>query len=184
MNYMIAGLVLFFGPHLVSTIPAIKATKVQMMGEKAYKIGFALMALAGLILMGYGKSEMMFSHIYIPINEMRHAMGLVMWVSFFLLAAAHMKGNIKRFTRHPMLWGITLWSAGHLMVNGDKASLMLFGSFLLYSIWAMVSGTVRGDKKSTTKFPISKDIKIAAMTLILTVLVMFGHGFLFGISVV
>jgi len=184
MNYMVAGLILFFGPHLVSTIPAIKATKISLMGEKAYKGMFVLLSLAGLILMGYGKSEMIFGHVYNPINEMRHAMGLVMWISFFLLAAAHMPSNIKRFTRHPMLWGITLWSVGHLMVNGDKGSIMLFGSFLIYSLWAMFSANIRGEKKSSKKVPIKKDIAIAGMSLVLTVIVMLSHRFLFGIAVI
>jgi len=184
MNYMVAGLVLFFGPHLVSTMPSVKAMKVRLIGAKAYKGLFALLALAGLVLMGYGKSEMSFGHVYNPINDLRHAMGLIMWVAFFLLASAHMPGNIKRFTRHPMLWGITLWSAGHLLVNGDQGSIMLFGSFLIYSLWAMFSGNLRGAKKATTKVPVSKDIKIAVMTLLLTIIVMFSHRFLFGIGVV
>lgn len=38
--------------------------------------------------------------------------------------------GILSVTRHPFLWGVALWAAGHLMVNGDLASLILFGSLL------------------------------------------------------
>ena len=42
--------------------------------------------------------------------------------------------GILRVTRHPFLWGVALWAAGHLMVNGDLASLILFGSLLVLAI--------------------------------------------------
>jgi uncharacterized membrane protein len=38
--------------------------------------------------------------------------------------------GVLRITRHPFLWGVALWAAGHLMVNGDLASLVFFGSLL------------------------------------------------------
>ena len=40
-----------------------------------------------------------------------------------------------RITRHPFLWGVALWAAGHLMVNGDLASLILFGSLLVLAVF-------------------------------------------------
>jgi len=42
--------------------------------------------------------------------------------------------GMLRVTRHPFLWGVALWAAGHLMVNGDLASLILFGSLLVLSV--------------------------------------------------
>jgi len=59
-------------------------------------------------------------------------------VALTLMARAHMSKDVKRWTRHPMLWGIFLWSLAHLFANGDQASVMLFGSFLFYSIFSMV----------------------------------------------
>lgn len=38
--------------------------------------------------------------------------------------------NIKRFPRHPMLWGLVLWSA-HLAVRGDLAAISLFGGLVV-----------------------------------------------------
>jgi|SRR5579872_1882036 len=42
--------------------------------------------------------------------------------------------GILRVTRHPFLWGVAIWAAGHLMVNGDLASLILFGTLLALAI--------------------------------------------------
>ena len=51
--------------------------------------------------------------------------------------------GILRVTRHPFLWGVAIWAAGHLIVNGDRASLILFGSLLILA----VSGTASIDAK-------------------------------------
>jgi uncharacterized membrane protein len=47
--------------------------------------------------------------------------------------------GMLRVTRHPFLWGVALWAAGHLMVNGDLASLVLFGSLLLLALFGPLS---------------------------------------------
>ncbi|MFC3231232.1 NnrU family protein [Marinibaculum pumilum] len=47
--------------------------------------------------------------------------------------------GITRITRHPMLWAFGLWALGHLLANGDLASLLFFGSFLVVSVNGMFS---------------------------------------------
>jgi len=44
----------------------------------------------------------------------------------------HMPGILK-ITRHPVQWGILLWSVAHLIANGDAASIVFFGTFALLS---------------------------------------------------
>jgi uncharacterized membrane protein len=48
------------------------------------------------------------------------------------------KGMV-RITRHPFLTGVAIWAAGHLLVNGDLASLILFGALLVLAIFGTVS---------------------------------------------
>jgi uncharacterized membrane protein len=36
--------------------------------------------------------------------------------------------GMLRITRHPFLWGVALWAFGHLMINGERFALMLFGA--------------------------------------------------------
>ena len=48
------------------------------------------------------------------------------------------KGMV-RITRHPFLWGVALWALGHLIVNGDRASLVLFGSLLALAVFGTAS---------------------------------------------
>ena len=56
--------------------------------------------------------------------------------------------GVTRITRHPFLWGTALWAATHLAVNGDLASLILFGSLLLLSL----GGTLSIDAKRHRRF--------------------------------
>jgi len=57
--------------------------------------------------------------------------------------------GVLRITRHPFLWGATLWAAGHLIVNGDLASVILFGGFLAVT----TLGTRSIDRKCRTRNP-------------------------------
>lgn len=47
--------------------------------------------------------------------------------------------GMLRITRHPFLWGVAIWAAGHLLVNGDAAGLILFGSLLALSLFGTSS---------------------------------------------
>jgi uncharacterized membrane protein len=51
--------------------------------------------------------------------------------------------GMLRITRHPFLWGVAIWAFGHLLVNGDRASLVLFGSLFVLAL----SGTASIDAK-------------------------------------
>jgi uncharacterized membrane protein len=56
-----------------------------------------------------------------------------------------------RITRHPLMWGIMLWAASHIVARGDTKSLVFFGGFFFLS----VVGTVLMDarKKSNPDWP-------------------------------
>ncbi|MDB5467468.1 MAG: hypothetical protein JWQ46_2230 [Phenylobacterium sp.] len=47
--------------------------------------------------------------------------------------------GMLRITRHPFLWGVAIWAIGHLLVNGDAASIVLFGSMLVLALFGTAS---------------------------------------------
>lgn len=47
--------------------------------------------------------------------------------------------GVLRITRHPFLWGVALWSTAHLIANGDRASLVLFSTFLIVAVFGTAS---------------------------------------------
>ena len=42
--------------------------------------------------------------------------------------------GITRVTRHPFLMGVALWAASHIVANGEVASVIFFGGFLVLAI--------------------------------------------------
>ncbi len=58
---MILGLVLFLGVHTLTTQRELRARLIASTGEGGYKIGYALVSLAGLVLIVWG-----FAHYRAP----------------------------------------------------------------------------------------------------------------------
>lgn len=50
------------------------------------------------------------------------------------LAQAEPARGVVRITRHPFLWGVALWGLGHLLVNGERFAVMLFGVMALIAV--------------------------------------------------
>ena len=183
MTLLILGLTLFIGIHLLPSFPAWRGNLVQRWGERRYKAVFAGIALAGLVLLVMGKAGAPFVSVYSPPAWGRHVTPLFVLAAFILLPAAHMRSNIKRYTRHPMLWGVTLWALGHLLSNGDLASLILFGSLAAYSLFDMASANLRGAVKSVTVYPLKKDATVVAAGVVTYVVFLLLHPYLFGVPV-
>lgn len=184
MALLVAGLVLFIGIHLVPSVPALRAGLVARFGENPYKGIYSVIALAGLVLIIIGKGAAEFEPLYAPPLWGRHVAMILMPVSLILFPAANMPTNIKRFTRHPMLWGLTLWSVAHLLANGDLASVLLFGGLGAFGLFAMWSANRRGAQKSTTVLPIAKDVMVVVAGLVAWAVLLFLHPYLFGVPAV
>ena len=94
--------------------------------------------LLGLILMiiGYQQADLIL--IWSPPQFLRHLNNFLMLLSVASFAAAHSKGRIRGLLRHPMLTSVKIWAIAHLLVNGDLASIVLFGSMLLWAVWTVV----------------------------------------------
>ena len=103
--------------------------------------------------------------------------------ALILLAVSFIPGNLNRATAHPMLWSITLWALVHLLASGDLASLLLFGGFGLYSVYAMWSQNRRGVRPAQTRRPIWGDIGAVVVGLVLYALLLKFHAGLFGVAV-
>jgi hypothetical protein len=101
-----------------------------------------------------------------------------------LLVAAFMPTNLKRVTRHSMLWGVTIWAAVHLLANGDVAALILFGSFGAFSLFDVWSANRRGAELSSKIVPYWRDVLVIVVGVIVYVGFLHSHERLFGVPVV
>jgi uncharacterized membrane protein len=139
MTYLILGLVLFFAAHLTPTFPSFRQSLAARFGEQGYKLGFTLVAVLGLVLIVMGVSAVRGSEadaqLWYPPAWGRHLAFALMLPAFVLIVSAYTPSHIRDWSRHPMLTAVTLWAAAHLIANGDLLALMLFGSFLAFSIY-------------------------------------------------
>lgn len=184
MNLLILGIIIFIGVHLLPSFVSLRRAAMDRLGPGTYKGLFSLLSLVGLVLMVGGKYLADVQPLWQPPAWGRFAAIVLMLPVFVLLAAANMPSNIKRYTRHPMLWGVTLWSAGHLLANGDRASLLLFGSLGAYAVFDMLSANLRGAVKQISVYPLAKDGVTVAAGLVVYVALLLLHPYLFGVAVI
>lgn len=145
---MILGLVAFFGVHTLTTQRELRARVVASMGEGAYKIGYALISLLGLVLIVWGFAHYRSTEwidIWHPPRALKHFAAALMLPAVILVVAAYIRGRIYTALKHPMLAGIKLWAATHLLANGDLGGIILFGSFLAWAVFDRISLKRRAD---------------------------------------
>ncbi|MEX1032858.1 MAG: NnrU family protein [Cellvibrionaceae bacterium] len=183
MILLVIGLLLFIGIHALPAFVSVRQALIDKLRFNGYRGLFSLVALAGLVLIVIGKATAEFVPLWNPLAWGRHAAMGVVFVAFILLPAAYMPTNIKRFTRHPMLWGVVLWSAGHLLANGDLASVILFGSLGGFSLLSMASANRRGAILQTGRVPVTKDVLVIVAGLAVYGVFLFAHPWLFGVAV-
>src|SRR5256885_11844925 len=130
---MILGLVLFLGVHTLTTQRELRAGIVGSMGEGGYKIAYALVSVAGLALVTWGFADYRATgwiDVWNPPTAFKHIAVALMLPAVILVVASYIRGRIHTTLKHPMLAGVKLWAAAHLLANGDLGSVILFGSVL------------------------------------------------------
>ncbi len=66
-----------------------------------------------------------------------HLNNLLMVIAVFVFGMSATTGRLRGKMRHPQLTAVKIWAVAHLLVNGDLASIILFGGMLA---WAVVIG--------------------------------------------
>ena len=145
---MILGLILFLGIHTLTTQRELRARFVVSMGEGGYKIGYALASIAGLALIVRGFADYRAAgmwDVWSPPTAFKHITVALMLPAVILVVASYIRGRIYATLKHPMLAGVKLWAAAHLLANGDIGSIILFGSFLGWAVFDRISLKHRPD---------------------------------------
>ena len=145
---MILGLLLFLGVHTLTTQRDLRGSLIATLGDNGYKIGYALVSLAGLALIVWGFAHYRaagMTDVWYPPKFARHITVALMLPAVILVAASYIRGRIFSALKHPMLAGVKLWAAAHLLANGDLGSIILFGSFLGWAVFDRISLKHRTD---------------------------------------
>lgn len=152
MGSLFAACAFFVGIHAVISGSPLRAVIVGRIGERPYLGLFSVLSIGGMVwLIGaYAHADRVW--LWSPPEALRWAApGLVLIAFVFVviglttpsptaaggesrLDMAEPAQGVLRITRHPFLWGVAVWATTHLALNGDAASVALFGSLLVLAL--------------------------------------------------
>lgn len=175
---LILGLIVFLGAHVFVTMRDRRAAAIARLGY-GYRVIFALVSLVGLVLIIYGYAQYRahgWIQIWNPPHFLHHITVGLMLIAVILVLAAYIPSHIRTRAKHPMLAGIKLWAFAHLLSNGDLGSILLFGSFLAWGVYARIAAKKRGDRGSQVA-PVGWTNDIIAVVLGIVVYLALGYVF-------
>jgi uncharacterized membrane protein len=161
MLYLACAAAAFLALHLIVSGTRVRDAATGLIGEGPYMGLFSLASVAGLIWLGLAFATAHGSprdHVYWAATPATRVVQLVIqFLAVLLIVPGLATPNptsvrqertlerpelirgMLRITRHPFLWGVALWAAGHLLVNGDLAGLILFGALLILALFGTAS---------------------------------------------
>ncbi|MBL8552656.1 MAG: NnrU family protein [Phenylobacterium sp.] len=157
MSNLIAAAAFFVLLHLVVSGTRLRDVLIARIGQGPYMGLFVLASFAGLAWLGWGFAEARAAAdnvVYWSVTPATRTIQLVLQVvaMVFIVVGIATRNptavrseaalddpdivrGMLRVTRHPFLWGVAIWAVGHLLVNGDRAGLILFGSMLILAVY-------------------------------------------------
>lgn len=223
MISLVLAAAFFVGIHVFISGTMLRDRLVAQIGDQGFRALFSLLSLVGMVWMGWAYSRAPSIDLWGNAHAFRPlALGFVL-LAFLLVGIGlttpsptavggesqldqpEPAQGILRITRHPFLWGVALWAFTHLIVNGDAASLVLFGALLLLALvgpWSIDAKRQRAFGGKWGRFAaVTSNVPFAAIIegrnvlkidelglwrigvgLVLYVALLFGHRWLFGVS--
>jgi uncharacterized membrane protein len=167
MFSLIAASAFFLLIHFGVSGTRLRDIMVARMGEGRYRAVFALASVVGIIWMGRAYARAPAVELWGQLVGLQTLAFATVLLAFLfvgiglatpsptrvgmeskLAQGAEIARGIVRITRHPFLWGVALWALVHLIVNGDLASVILFGSLFVLAL----GGTASIDAKRRRVF--------------------------------
>ena len=143
MTTLLAATLVFLATHFIASTP-LRPLLANALGEWPYRGAYSLVALVTLVWMGWAYGNAPHERLFTGWHEAPY---VVMPIAFILLACGYGRNptmvgaekllksedparGVIRITRHPIMWGLMLWAASHIVARGDLKSLIFFGGLL------------------------------------------------------
>jgi uncharacterized membrane protein len=223
MTLLIAAAAVFVLMHLLISGTRLRGVLVGAIGEGPYMGLFSLASLGVIVWlsMAYGAARGDGAALWTAPEGGRWAQAAIQLLALLFVVpglttpnptSVKQEGAIERpvvgmlrITRHPFLWGVFIWAAGHLLVNGDTPGLILFGSMAVLAVFGTYSIDAKrraalgvawdGFAAKTSNIPFAaifggrqplKLLEIGWWRLLLAVVIwaalLFGHRYIIGVS--
>lgn len=173
MNEFAWALAAFILIHVGVSATGVRSAIVSRIGVNPYRGIFSLVSLGLLAWMIYGYAKMR-ADPFDPLNaDMWSPPEWLHWPAILLIFLGFMIGvtglftpgptlagfeasslakeeparGVLRITRHPFLWGVAFWAAGHALLNGERSAVMLFGGLGLMVLFGARSIDRKGEAR-------------------------------------
>jgi uncharacterized membrane protein len=164
MTNLVVATAAFLAAHFVSSTP-LRPALVNALGEWPYRGVYSLVALLTLGWMIWAYAAAPREILWLGFRDAPY---WAMPPAFVLIACGYWRNptmvgadrllkseeparGIIRITRHPIMWGVILWAAAHIVARGDLKGLVFFGGFLLLAVVGTLAMDAR--KKSNPDWP-------------------------------
>ncbi|MBP7001214.1 NnrU family protein [Amaricoccus sp.] len=180
MTLLVLGVALWWAAHLVKGVaPGLRADLDARLGPAAARGAFAVALLVSVVLMVIGFRRAEYVGLWASPDWTVHLNNLLMVIAVLAFATAHSKSRARAWLRHPMLLGLVLWAVAHLLVNGDLASLVLFGGL---GVWSLVEMAVINRRDGPWIPPATGtragDVRLVVISAIVFVVIVAVHTWL------
>jgi uncharacterized membrane protein len=161
MINLVAAAAFFVLIHLAVSGTPVRGLITGRIGEGPYMGAFSLVSVLGLVWVGFAYAAARRSAgqdlLWAVTPATRYLQLALQLVAMTFIVAGLATPNptsvrqegaldrpdavrgILRIARHPFLWGVAVWAVGHLLVNGDAASIILFGAMLALALFGTAS---------------------------------------------
>ena len=186
MIWLAIGLIAFHGFHSIRMIaPDWREARIASMGQFRWRLFHSVFSLTSfaLFVWGYDQARSDSEILYMLPMGLTHVALSIMALSLILLMIfAFPPGKLKPAIKYPVLLAVIFWSIAHLLVNGDTASILLFGSFLISAMWNIVDIIYRNEPV-VEGGPIRNDvIAVVSGIALWAIIVWKAHQWIIGVS--
>lgn len=154
MTEYILAYAIFLLAHVIPAVPALKGRLAGLLGPRGYVVAYSILSTSLLAWLIVAALRAPYVELWQAEPWTRTLALVLVPASLVLLGAGVVSANplsvsfvrpktpdalpaIAGITRHPILWGFLLWSAAHVLPNGDLATTSLFGGFAVFSLVGM-----------------------------------------------
>lgn len=160
MELLIIGCLAFLATHLGISGTPLRGMLRNLLGANGFMGVYSLISIGTLILMIYAYGKVPHADfIWYPSAIAYKVAKVLVLLAFLLLVTGIMTRNptavmqdsalddgvhgMLKITRHPVQWAILIFAVGHIIANGDMASVLFFGTLAVLSFFGMLSMDAR-----------------------------------------
>jgi len=165
MTLLVLGLVLWTAAHYFKRLAPEARANLGAPGQGI--VAILILASLGMMIFGYRWAP--FVTVWTPPEFFTHINNLLMIVAIYIyFSTAALPGRvwIASKIRHPQLTGFKVWAIAHLLVNGDLASILLFGGLLGWAVGSVILINRGEDTFDRSRAPVKSEVAFAALSIV------------------